>query len=88
MSGVSFEYGLIGFLSLFTALTFVTFGLIGVSQIDADFNEQPNLIEGVSYFFQNPFTSGWEKIIYTMLIITPLGAIITMIGLNYARGRG
>lgn len=85
--GVGFEYGLIGFISLFVFLSFTVLGLLGMSQIPSDVTAQPNIIEGVSYFFQNPYTSGWSKIIWSAIIITPLLSIIGMIGLNYVRGR-
>ena len=83
----NFEYGLAGFISLFTILSFATLGLIGISQIPFDVNASPNLFEGLAYFFQNPFTSFWSKFIWGAIVITPLFTITTMIGLNYIRGR-
>jgi hypothetical protein len=86
--GLQFEYGLVSFLALFTLLTFFSLSLLGVSQIPYEVDAEPNLLEGLSYFFQNPYVGFWEKFIYTIVIIAPLGSIVTMIGLNYARGRG
>lgn len=90
MSGTVYEYRMVGWLIVFTTFAFICLGLLGIGQLDAsdvDLEQRPNLLDGISYFFINPFTSLWSKLIYTILIIAPLAGIVGMAGINLVRGR-
>jgi len=90
MSGTVYEYHMVGWLMVFVTFSFISLGLLGVGQLTADDinpDERPNLFSGIEYFFTNPYTTMWSKLIYTVLIISPLAGIAVMSGINLARGR-
>lgn len=87
--GVKVEYALMVFVTLFTGLTLLSLSMLGLAQIDDYYeHKQPSLVDGFKHFYNNPFTSGWEKTIYTLLVISPLSIIGGAMILNYLRGRG
>lgn len=94
MVSTDFEYTYIIFTVLSTSLLLLILSLIGygttttqeaIQGIEAQ--ENFNILTGLQKFYTNPLIGGWEKIIYSILIITPFSVFITIFLVNLARGR-
>lgn len=88
MADTGTEYSLIYSLLFFIILSSLCFSFLGMGQLHQfDTTESVNVYTGFKFFFTNPFTDIWSKFIFSLVILIPLGSIITMISYNAIRGR-
>jgi hypothetical protein len=102
--GSSTEYSLIAYIIIFSTVFFLIISFLGIAQInqveigttpEIDIqvagifsDEKVSIFEGFSFYFTNPLTGYWEKLLIGILYFIPLTVIGFMVGANFIRGRG